>query len=339
MKKLIALLLVLVLSVCLFAACGKQPEQTEQPAPTDPVASEDQPTPTEDGGDTPDVKDLKVALVTVTQSFDFFINAEKGMQDVFNEQGIEFAVYNYDIDSDRMIEVLTQVQAMDFDVVICSFYDNSCANTQLQELRDRGIKVITYESAPSDDSVADAIILSDDFTSGYLCGKAMCEAIGGEGQVFSYCNRTMNSVANRLAGFEKALTEYPNVEHVTNLEDSSSESDTNAGAALIQNVISLYPDIKGYFSGGESNCLLAAPVVQDLGITDQIYIATVDCTSMLLDYMQQGIVNCCIDQDSYNLGRTVAETAIAAYLGETVEHYIYSPVTLVDSSNMADFIK
>lgn len=279
----------------------------------------------------------KIAIVTATESFEFFIKSQQGMRDTLDAAGIEWTLYNWDLDMDRQIEYLTQCMAMEYDAVICSFYDNSVANNVLEELNAAGIIVVTWEAAPSVPELAKTTVLSNDYMAGYELGIRMCEDMGGEGDIFSYANRNITSARLRLEGLEAALKEYPNVKLVTNLEDPASENDTTSAQALIQSVLQLYPDVKGFFSAGESNTLVAAPLFQDLG--KEIIVATVDCTEMILNYMQAGVVTYCVDQNAYQIGVTTAESALALLRGETVEQTQYVDIAVVDSSNYAEYLE
>ena len=310
MKKILSLVLLTALLACFF----------------DIALAEDNP-----------LAGKRVAIVTSTESFEFFIQSQQGMKDTLDAAGVEWTLYNWDLDMDRQLEYLTQAMAMKYDAVICSFYDNTVANNVLQELNDAGIIVVTWESAPGIPELAQCTVLSNDHQLGYICGKQICEDIGGEGQIFSYCNRNLNSARLRLEGLEEALEEYPDVELVVNLEDPATENDTTTGQALIQSILQLYPDVKGFFSAGESITLVAAPLFEDLG--KDIVFATSDCTEMILNYVANGVVDYATDQQAYQIGVTTANATLALLRGEEVDQTIMVDVTLVDKDNYTEYMK
>lgn len=122
----------------------------------------------------------KIAIVTATESFEFFIKSQQGMRDTLDAAGIEWTLYNWDLDMDRQIEYLTQCMAMEYDAVICSFYDNSVANNVLEELNAAGIIVVTWEAAPSVPELAKTTVLSNDYRQVLACGR--CRLAFPEGQ-------------------------------------------------------------------------------------------------------------------------------------------------------------
>lgn len=319
MKKLIALLLALTLVLALFVGCS---DDSKKPADDgkETIGGEEK-TDAPAGN-----KELKFGVVVATQTLDFFIHAVDGIVDYCKEQGVECVVYSYETDLEKHVSYIDDCITQEVDVIFTSFFDCGAADEALKRAQQAGIPVVTFESTPNNQSLVTCSVVSDDYACGYELGCAMFEKLGGKGQVASYCDQSTSVGIRRYEGFEAALKEYPEIEHVTNL-DVNCNSDTDAGMAAVTSMCQLYPELSGYWSYGENTTIVAVPVFQSLGM--DVVVTTVDNSQTLLNYCSAGDIYTCLDQQPYLMGQMAAQQAFKVLANEEVETVTYVPVKLI----------
>ena len=120
--------------------------------------------------------------------------------------------------------------------------------------------------------------------AGYQVGKALFEAIGGEGQVVHIKGLATPTDDARTAGMMKAAAEFPGIKIVGGLRGDWVREKART---VMLSMVTAYPDMKGVFAQNDSMALGALSVLTERGMTD-VKVAGIDGLSEGLKEVAKG---------------------------------------------------
>lgn len=288
MKKFLVLLLVCVLGVSLLSAAalaqGKKPKIAWCPAISDP----------------------------------FYYMIGKGIEDKCKELGLELFVAEYPKawGPEVQVPILEAVAARgDIDVIITGPTSKEALIAPLKRIYDSGIEIITVDtyigdgdySKPSEYSFPLTFIGTDNFQGGVEIAHRLAEMIGKKGKVFvETTNPDVSSVVERVEGFKKGISEYPDIElvGVEYCLDIQEKAQQQVAAALQAN-----PDIVGIFGTNLYSAQGAYQAVVNAGLKGAVKIASWDATEDLIKALREGKVDLVLAQKPYEMGTLAVEWA------------------------------
>jgi len=287
-KKFLVLLLVCALGVSLFSAAalaqGKKPKIAWCPAISDP----------------------------------FYYMIGKGIEDKCKELGLELFVAEYPKawGPEVQVPILEAVAARgDIDVIITGPTSKEALIAPLKRIYDSGIEIITVDtyigdgdySKPSEYSFPLAFIGTDNFQGGVEIAHRLAEMIGEKGEVFvETTNPDVSSVVERVEGFKKGISEYPDIElvGVEYCLDIQEKAQQQVAATLQAN-----PDIVGIFGTNLYSAQGAYQAVVNAGLKGAVKIASWDATEDLIKALREGKVDLVLAQKPYEMGTLAVEWA------------------------------
>jgi ribose transport system substrate-binding protein len=118
------------------------------------------------------------------------------------------------------------------------------------------------------------MISVDSFEQGYLLGKALFDAIGGEGKIFAIEGLQSTSVAvERYNGLLKALEEYPDIELA---EHQPADWDRTVAFPMVQTWLTKHPDVKGIWAANDDMALGALEALREKDLAGEVLVAGID---------------------------------------------------------------
>ena len=345
MKKLVALVLVLTLSMGLCAnAFAYFEDSMERPETIDVLGM---------NGDvcgwyadlvlTEEEKEqvrgmgLSLAYEMPNES-EFSQGVLNGLQSVCDDLNIEIAgLAVCENDPAVQKENLENFMALGVDYVVSQAQEVDIAAESYNPLRDAGIKLIFQGNYPTGYQAGVDCLPSqnEDFASyGILCADALAAALNYEGKVAAITMSAVNQVANtRDDAFVERIQTYENIELVE-VAGIEVVSDTGTVASAL---LTRHPDLDGLYCTFVEPATEALEAVRGMNMTD-LKIVTNDFNSMaVLDMVQDGNM-CAFAVDRPLLGGTLYGVIIAYdALGKEFEHSSYlTPVTLATVENLEE---
>jgi len=248
----------------------------------------------------------------------FYYMIGKGIADKCKELGLELFVAEYPKawGPEVQVPILEAVAARgDIDVIITGPTSKEALIAPLKRIHDSGIEIITVDtyigdgdySKPSEYSFPLTFIGTDNFQGGVEVAHHLAEMIGKKGKVFiETTNPDVSSVVERVEGFKKGMSEYPDIEIVGveyNL-DVQEKAQQQVAAALQAN-----PDIVGIFGTNLYSAQGAYQAVVNAGLTGAVKIASWDATEDLIKALKEGKVDLVLAQKPYEIGTLAVEAA------------------------------
>jgi ribose transport system substrate-binding protein len=147
----------------------------------------------------------------------------------------------------------------------------------------KGIPVVTF-AADSPKSNRIAYVTSDNVKEGYSAADAICQAIGGKGEVCVTENPGQLNHEVRVRSFaERIEKNWPNVKLVARAATNQNMDKANTS---VHTMLQAHPNIRGVFSPEASSGLGAAQAALD--ISKDIKVMCCDINESVLDMIQKG---------------------------------------------------
>ena len=272
MKKLIALVLVLLLALGL-AACGGQ---NDPPAPATPAPQE---TPDDTTDDTPDVPDEPgeagsrgtIAVVCFVTSAPYFSSGEQAAIAMGNSLGYDVIWTGTPLpDTPGLIDIITNLIEQDIDALVVASGDATSIVPITQRAMERGIKVITFDLDIAEEGRHFHAGISDVNEFAVPMLEGLVEAIGDEGEYAIITGLLTNEFTQgRIYHFiDMQESMFPNL---TLVAVEGSEEDPEVGYAAAMNILTAHPNVRAIVSNVSTMLAPIARAIEDAGMVGQVY--------------------------------------------------------------------
>ncbi len=292
MKKLFAILLVLIMILSL-AACKKE-EAPQASDPTDTVKE-----PVEEVVTGGDIQGMTVAFIPKLTGNSFFEAANDGAQKFAEQWGIEVKYMGSATASvTDQLEVIQQAIDAGVDAIAISSVDATALDEKLKEAQDMGIVVTTWDS----DVSADARSLMVSQGTPQILGEMLVDmgadalanrGIDVNGEVKYVWHYSQAAVADQnswyVAGEAYIKEKYPNWVAVS--DPFYSEQDSQKSVSIGEAILDAYPDVDLIICNDSTALPGQCQAAQNKGLTKEDITITGFCTpSGMTAYLEAGIL-------------------------------------------------
>jgi rhamnose transport system substrate-binding protein len=282
-----------------LAGCGKNKDEPEKPPRT------------------------RIGLVAKSLGNGFFDAVHKGADEAARELDAEVIFTGPTTPTaEGQIEVLNALIAQRVDAIAVSANDPDALVPTLKKARDRGIKVISYDSAVAREGRAAHLAPSSDQLIGETVVALTAElAPEGKGK-FAVVSATPTSTNQNswLAEMRKALPRHPGLAMVSvAYGDDVSDKSYREAAALLQQ----HPDLVVLVSISSVGIVASARAVEDKGLTGKVKVTGLGLPSELIGYVEKGVVPKFAIWNPVDLGYSTTQIAVRLARGEAPDKPVY----------------
>lgn len=327
MKKFLALILALVMSLSLVACGGKteeKPAEAEKPAETETPA------------ETP-AGDVEIAVVLKTLASEYWGYVKNGCDAAAAELGIKVTVVGPGAESEieQQVAMIEQQIGAGVDAIVCAPNDAGAAGNALQAALDQGIPVLAVDTNVGIEGQTSFVGTMND-EAAYQGGIWAIDTLGTDIKaVIIYGQEGDNTSNLRRSGYEKACEE----KGVEVLSALSGQNTTDGATKTMEDMISSFGDqIDVVFCHNDDTAVGAMNACKNAGLTD-VTIVGFDGNKSAVELIMAGeLVKATVAQQPYAMGYEVVKAAYAAINGETVEEVISAPVKVVTAENAQEYL-
>ena len=253
---------------------------------------------------------IRVGVVAKSLGNGFFDAVNKGAQEAAKELDAEVIFVGPTTPTaEGQIETLNSLIAQRVDAIAVSANDPDALVPTLKKALDRGIKVVSYDSAVAQAGRIAHLAPSSDQHIGETVVALVAElAPGGKGK-FAVVSATPTSTNQNswLAEMRKALANQPGLEMVSVVYgDDVSDKSYREAVALIQQ----HPDLAVLVSISSVGLVATARAVEDQGLTGKIKVTGLGLPSELAGYVQKGVVPKFAIWNPIDLGYATTQIAV-----------------------------
>jgi len=213
------------------------------------------------------------------------------------------------------------------DAIILNPADSQAVAPSIKKADEAGIPVFTADIAClAEDCPVVSHIATDNYTGGHQAGKAMHEALNGQGKVAIVDYPEVESVILRTKGFHDELKELNSGIEVVGSWNGKGAKDQ--GFNVTQEFLQTYPDLKGIFAINDPSGLGAYAALEIAKKTDQVVIVAFDGQPEGKKAIREGKIYADPIQFPDKIGQITVQTIMKYFAGEEVEPEILIPTAL-----------
>jgi rhamnose transport system substrate-binding protein len=258
---------------------------------------------------------IRVGLVAKSLGNGFFDAVNKGAQEAAQQLDAEVIFVGPTTPTaEGQIETLNSLIAQRVDAIAVSANDPDALAPTLKRALDRGIKVVSYDSAvapagriahlaPSSDQLIGETVIA------LVAELAQARVQHGDKGKFAVVSATPTSTNQNswLEQMRQALTAHPELELVAVAygDDVSDKSYREAVALLKQ-----HPDLAVLVSISSVGLVASAKAVEDQGLAGKVQVTGLGLPSELAGYVQKGVVPKFAIWNPIDLGYSITHIAV-----------------------------
>jgi len=320
--KLFKVLSLLIVAVMLITACSSQPAApTQAPAKTD--------------------KDIKVGLITKTETNPFFVKMKEGAQQKADELGVTLltGAGNFDGDNETQVTLIENMVNAGVKGILITANDTKAIIPAIKKARDAGVLVIALDSPTDPADGVDALFATDNFKAGVLIGQYSKSAMGSKplkiatldllpGIAVGVLRHNGFLAGMGLSKVDATAAEQDMPAEVVCAQDAAG--DQAKGQTAMENCLQKNPDINLVYTINEPVAFGAYTALKAAGKEKDVVIVSVDggCQGT------QGVVDGQIAATSQQYPLKMASMGVQAVVdfaktGKKVSGYVDTGVTLI----------
>ncbi len=254
---------------------------------------------------------LRIGIVAKSLGNGFFDAVHKGAEEAGGELGVKIIFTGPTTPTaEGQVDVINALIAQHVDAIAISANDPDALVPALKRAMQRGIKVISYDSAVDPAGRSLHLSPSSDALIGETCAELATQAVpNGRGKIAVVSATPTSTNQNAwLAQMKQALARHPGLTLVeTVYGDDVSDKSYRETVALIKR----YPDLGAIVSLSSVGIVAAAKAVEDQAQADKIKVTGLGLPSELAGYVRSGVVEKFAIWNPIDLGYATAQVATA----------------------------
>lgn len=293
LKKLIALLLVVIMAMSVLAGCGAEKEET-----------------------------LEFQFISLMTGGAAWSRAEQGFNDACKELGIE-GQYVSPVERNNLVEMATlldQAVTNEVDAAIGVFASAELFGPALLKAQEQGIVTASVQ-LNLDEQYVDFNIGTDQMNIGKSFGEALGQmSEGKEISVIWMCGSASELSNMQYAGFEEVLKAYPNVKCLGMRFDEGSAATANQ---ILADELTANPDLNAVVCLDSSAATIGtASFVDERGLEDSWLTIGIDASADILNYVKSGALDATMNQNFYAMGYNSVKMAYEKIVNGTEPPFV-----------------
>jgi ribose transport system substrate-binding protein len=295
-RALVALTAFAVLCVpALFLGCGQKDQSSDQQAGSKPVA-------------------ITIGVSLLTRTHPFYQDLEAGLQEAAAANGYTLLITAGEFDVAKQKDQLQDFIVRKVNAIIVSPCDSRSIGTSVKAANDAGIPVFTADIACLAEGVKIVThVASDNIAGGKLAAQAVAQAINGAGKVAIIDHPEVESVIQRVKGFEDELKNHPDITLVAKLSGHGTKDQAFRTA---EDLLQAHPDLAAIFGINDDSALGAVAAAEKAGKLAKVKIIGFDAVPEAREAIKAGKIYADVIQKPHEIGTKTID-AVKAYLSGT----------------------
>ncbi len=305
MKKIIAIALVLVLALGIFAGCGGKKDDGE----------------------------FKVAI-SVAEYNEWNKLYEAVIAEKCEEWGWTYEIFDSKQDANTQIDQVRSIISQGFDAMTIQACDMAALAPVVGEAAQAGIIVVDHYGFTNEQVATDSIyqVLFGQKEAGILQAETYIEMNGTSGKVALISGLTgADNAMQRVAGFEEVLNQYPDIEIVA---VEYCDWDTQKAQTAAENILTAHPDLTAFLVADDGMSKGVWNAIEAAGKADTCKIASQGFYEWSIEYIKSDKFMFTITYPAGFFSRDAMDVIKAVNEGQTVEHVKYLGMELVTKDNV-----
>jgi ribose transport system substrate-binding protein len=259
---------------------------------------------------------VRIGVSLLTRTHPFYQDLEGGLAAEAAAHGFELNVQSGEFDVARQKDQIENFIVERVSAIVVCPCDSKSIGTSIQAANRAGIPVFTADIAVlAEGATVVSHIASDNVAGGRLAARALVEALGGKGKLAIIDHPEVESVIQRVRGFEEEIATHPGMQIVAKL---SGRGMKDAAFRTAEDILQAHPDLDAIFGINDDSALGALAAVEKAGRLGRVVIVGFDAVPEARQAIRAGRIYADVVQQPRTIGEETIK-AVAAYMaGERV---------------------
>lgn len=268
-----------------------------------------------------------IGLSVLTLQNPFFGVIADNVKSEAAKHGYDVIVVSAEMDPGMQNNQVNDFISQGVDAIILNPADSKSVAPAIRAAAEAGIPVFTADIAClADDCPVTSHIATDNYAGGRQAGKAMNEALNGQGKVAIVDFPQAESVILRTSGFKDELEALNSGIEIVGSWNGGGARDQ--GFNVTQDILQAHPDLNGIFAINDPSGLGAYAALEIANKTDQVTIVAFDGQPAGKQAIRLGRIYADPIQFPDKIGQITVQTIMKYFGGEEVEPEVLIPTSL-----------
>ncbi len=271
-----------------------------------------------------------IGVSLLTRGHIFYRDLEEGLKAEAEKNNYELIITSGEWDLGKQMSQIEDFISRKVDAIIVCPVDSRGIGSGIARANKEGIPVFTADIAVEEGNVV-SHIASNNIQGGKLAGEYIAKALNGVGEIAIINQPAITSVLDRVQGFKEAVSKYPGLKIVSDV-NGQGVRDRSLQAAT--DILQAHPEIKGIFGINDDSALGALDAVLQYK-KDNIIIVGYDATPPAADAIRKGSpLKADVVQNPKLIGQTTIEQIRNYFEGKQVPKIVPVEVGIVDKESL-----
>lgn len=314
MKKTWFTALLLIVSFSLLAACGSNATSGRGATASDGGSASNAEAPQGEPATGP----KKHAIIFKNTGNPYGEKMMQGFESAIKELGHEAILKAPDQPTaEAQIQIIEELIAQKVDSISISANDNDALQPALTKAMDRGIKVLSLDSAVNAQSRIVHVNQADPERIGRTLIQGISEMIGGEGEIAILSATSQAANQNMWIEWMKKELEDPKYNNIKLVKVAYGDDLRDKSVAETEALLKSYPNLKGIIAPTTVGIAAAGKVLTDKGLKGKVQLTGLGLPSEMAEYIESGVCQWMYLWNPIDVGSLTGYTA-DALVGGTI---------------------
>ncbi|MDO5540292.1 MAG: substrate-binding domain-containing protein [Eubacteriales bacterium] len=275
---------------------------------------------------------LEITWVNPTVGIEYWTNADNGAKAAAEEFGVDLNIVGpTETSPEQQASYIDTAASQGVDGIMTCPWDVAFTPS-LKAASDAGIPVVAVDTDDPDCGRI-AFYGTSNYDAGYKAGELMAEVTDGKAKIcILTAVLTSPTQADRIKGFTDAISEYPDMEILT---QEQTDSDLQKSVDKATACVGAYPECDAFFGAASLDGAGAAKAVEEMGMSDKYTIICFDDVEETIKYVKSGVIYGTIVQDPYMMAYSAVKAIVDYHNGIMPEQEINAiDVNLITADNV-----
>jgi ABC-type sugar transport system, periplasmic component len=345
MKKALACLAAMVMTVSFLGGCGSQtetaktdsastePAAAESAAPADDTASE---APAADNAsEAPAAESTgshKFGFSVPTMNNPFFLSIHDAAKATIEGNGDTFVAGDPQMDPQKQISQIEDMLTQGIDIMVLCPIDSASIKAALTACADKNVPVIIYDTPVHDPELVITTVASDNRNAGAVVAKDMKGKLPEGSKVAIMHSPAAQACVERVEGFIAESDGYFNI-----IGDYDGQGDTGVTMPIAEDVLQGNPDLGAFFCVNDPSAIGCVQALESAGRTGEVLVYGVDGAPEAKHAIKDGTMSGTGAQSPVNLGKIAVESAYKHLNGESLEKDTVVDTFIINTENIDQY--
>ncbi|MDR3212032.1 MAG: substrate-binding domain-containing protein [Planctomycetota bacterium] len=232
----------------------------------------------------------------------FYLFLRKGAVDKGRELGYEIEYLGVPTEADVMgqVNLFNDVAKRKPAGILCAAIDANAMQPAVKAAMDAGVPVVMVDATITDTTIPIANITADNYQGGQLGGEQLAKLLNYKGKVANLgISAGSHTGLQRSEGFIDTIAKYKDM---TVLPVQWTEADPARCLNVTTDLLNGNPDLAGVYGAAAAMGVGASQALKARGKEKEVKIVHFDPSPEVLPLFEQGLIQCIISQDPYQMG-------------------------------------